>query len=105
MKLKVIPTGNLKSDVLEEITSKTIQMLFEGIFSYEMRESYNMPIEKLNEDQLEIPTYQEEVLENYKKLARMNLGGKIEWVDASIGEEELTETIGTLILNFLKIFK
>jgi dTMP kinase len=60
---------------------------------------------KLNEDQLEIPTYQAEVLENYKKLAKMDIGGKIEWIDASIGEEELTETIGTLILHFLKNYE
>lgn len=54
------------------------------------------------QDQLEIPAYQEKVLENYKKLAKMDIGGKVEWVDASTDEEKLTQTIGTLILEFLK---
>ncbi len=59
---------------------------------------------KLNEDQLEIPNYQEEVRENYKKLTKMDIGGQIEWVDASMDEEKLTEIIGNLILVFLKNF-
>ena len=60
---------------------------------------------KCNEDQLEIPTYQQEVRENYRKLANMDIGGKIEWIDASIDEEKLTINIGTLILQFLKNFE
>lgn len=54
------------------------------------------------QDQLEIPVYQEKVLENYRKLAKMDIGGKIEWVDASTDEKTLTQTIGVIILEFLQ---
>ncbi len=54
-------------------------------------------------DQLEKADYQEKVLENYKSLANMKeVGGKIRWVDARIGEKELTIIIGEIILSFLK---
>ncbi|MHA2175111.1 MAG: dTMP kinase [Candidatus Hodarchaeales archaeon] len=57
-------------------------------------------------DQLEEAEYQEKVLENYKLLSQMEeVGGKISWVDASIGEEELTIVIGELILSFVKEFQ
>jgi thymidylate kinase len=57
------------------------------------------------EDQLEIADYQEKVRKNYKKLTKMGIGGKIEWVDASGEENELTLILGTLILKFLKRFQ
>ena len=56
------------------------------------------------QDKLEIAAYQEKVLENYKKLAKMDIGGKVEWIDASTDEDSLTQTIGTLIQKFLKQF-
>jgi dTMP kinase len=59
---------------------------------------------KNTKDQLEKADYQEDVRENYQKLATMDIGGKIEWVDASGGETELTETLTTIILNFLQGF-
>ncbi|MFX0181901.1 MAG: dTMP kinase [Candidatus Hodarchaeota archaeon] len=57
---------------------------------------------KKGEDQLEIADYQKEVRKNYERLIEMDIGGKIEWVDASGEENELTMTLGTLILKFLK---
>ncbi len=61
--------------------------------------------DKKNEDKLEIPAYQEIVRKNYRLLSKMDIGGKIEWIDASIDENDLTETIGNLILKFLKSFE
>ncbi|MFX0013224.1 MAG: dTMP kinase [Promethearchaeota archaeon] len=58
-----------------------------------------------NEDQLELADYQEKVRQNYKKITGMNIGGKIEWVDASCGEKELTQILKALILDFLKDFQ
>ncbi|MFX0124803.1 MAG: dTMP kinase [Candidatus Hodarchaeota archaeon] len=55
-------------------------------------------------DQLEKADYQEEVRQNYYQLATMDIGGKIEWVDASGEENELTQILTTIILNFLKDF-
>ncbi len=60
--------------------------------------------DKQNEDQLELADYQEKVRQNYKQLAKMDIGGKIEWVDASGEEEELTQILTNLILEFLKEF-
>jgi len=60
---------------------------------------------KKGEDQLEIADYQEKVRKNYKKLIKMGIGGKIEWVDASGEENELTMILGTLILKFLQRFQ
>jgi dTMP kinase len=57
------------------------------------------------QDKLEIPVYQEKVLENYKKLAKMDIGGKVEWIDASTDEDSLTQTIGAVILTFLKQYE
>ncbi|MFX0170614.1 MAG: dTMP kinase [Candidatus Hodarchaeota archaeon] len=56
------------------------------------------------EDQREIADYQEEVRKNYEKLTEMDIGGKIEWVNASGEEDELTLSLGNLILEFLKEF-
>ena len=58
--------------------------------------------DKKNEDKLEIPAYQEIVRNNYKLLSKMDIGEKIEWIDASIDEDSLAETLGNLILRFLK---
>lgn len=55
-------------------------------------------------DQLEKADYQEDVRQNYQQLAAMDIGGKIEWVDASGEETELTETLTTIILDFLQGF-
>lgn len=60
---------------------------------------------KKGEDQLEIADYQEKVRKNYTKLTKMGIGGKIEWVDASGEENELTLILGTLILKFLQKFQ
>ncbi|UCG03423.1 MAG: dTMP kinase [Candidatus Heimdallarchaeota archaeon] len=60
---------------------------------------------KDTKDQLEKAEYQEEVRQNYLKLAKMDIGGKIEWVDASGTEKELTETLTTIILKFLRDFQ
>ena len=60
--------------------------------------------DKRDEDQLEQADYQEKVRQNYKQLAKMNIGGKIEWVDASGEENELTQVLETLILEFLRNF-
>ncbi|MFW9903651.1 MAG: dTMP kinase [Candidatus Thorarchaeota archaeon] len=56
------------------------------------------------EDQLEKADYQEDVKRNYQQLATMEIGGKIEWVDASGEENKLTKTLTTIILNFLQDF-
>jgi dTMP kinase len=56
-------------------------------------------------DQLEIAEYQAEVRKNYVILAKMNLGGEIRWVDASCEEEELTNKIGKVVLEFLQKVK
>ena len=53
-------------------------------------------------DQLEKADYQEDVRRNYQQLATMDIGGKIEWVDASGEETELTKTLTTIILDFLQ---
>lgn len=58
--------------------------------------------DKQNEDQLEQADYQEKVRQNYRELATMNIGGKIEWVDASGEEDELTQILEKIILDFLK---
>ena len=54
-----------------------------------------------NEDQLEKADYQEKVRTNYKTLSEMDIGGAVRWIDASGEEEELSKTIGSLILEFL----
>ena len=59
---------------------------------------------KMNDDQLEKVEFQEIVLENYKLLSEMDIGGKVEWVDASIDEPSLTEVIGELIIQFIQKF-
>ncbi|MHA1207351.1 MAG: dTMP kinase, partial [Candidatus Hodarchaeales archaeon] len=59
---------------------------------------------KMNDDQLEKVEFQEIVLENYKLLSEMDIGGKVEWVDASIDEPSLTEVIGELIIQFIQEF-
>lgn len=56
-------------------------------------------------DQLEKAEYQEEVRQNYHQLATMDIGGRIEWVDASGEEKELTQTLTTIILKFLRDFQ
>jgi len=56
----------------------------------------------INEDQLEKAEFQERVLLNYKLLSKMDIGGKLEWVDASIDETLLTEVIGELIIQFIQ---
>ena len=58
----------------------------------------------IKEDQLEKAEFQERVLINYKLLSKMNIGGKLEWVDASIEETLLTEVIGELIIQFIQEF-
>ena len=57
------------------------------------------------EDHLEFAEFQEKVRKNYRKLANMDLGGKIEWIDASTGEEDLTQTLVIMIQNFLTQFQ
>lgn len=52
-------------------------------------------------DQLEKAEYQEKVRKNYKQLAKKDINGKILWVDASGEENKLTETLVSLILDFL----
>ncbi|UCE12503.1 MAG: dTMP kinase [Candidatus Heimdallarchaeota archaeon] len=52
-------------------------------------------------DQLEKAEYQEKVRKNYKQLAKMDISGEILWIDASGEENELTITLGSLILEFL----
>ena len=54
------------------------------------------------DDELEISTYQEKVLENYKALTKMNIGGEVIWVDASGDEVKLTEEIVQIILEFIR---
>jgi len=56
----------------------------------------------IKEDQLERAEFQERVLTNYKLLSKMDIGGKVEWVDASINEPLLTEIIGELIIHFVQ---
>jgi len=56
------------------------------------------------EDQLERVEFQEKVLTNYRRLSKMDIGGKIEWVDASIDEPLLTEVISDLIIQFIQDF-
>ena len=58
----------------------------------------------IKEDQLEKAEFQERVLTNYKRLSTMDIGGKLEWVDASIEEALLTEVIGELIIQFIQEF-
>jgi dTMP kinase len=58
----------------------------------------------IKEDQLERAEFQERVLINYKLLSKMDIGGKLEWVDASIEETLLTEVIGELIIQFIQEF-
>jgi dTMP kinase len=60
---------------------------------------------QVTKDQLEKADYQEKVRQNYYQLVKMNIGGKIEWVDASGGENELTQILTTIILKFLKDFQ
>jgi dTMP kinase len=59
---------------------------------------------KDTKDQLEKADYQEKVRQNYHQLARMDIGGTIEWVDASGKEDDLTQILMTIILDFLKEF-
>lgn len=59
---------------------------------------------KMNDDQLEKVEFQEIVLENYKLLSEMDIGGKVDWVDASIDEPLLTEVISELIIQFIQEF-
>lgn len=59
---------------------------------------------KMNDDQLEKVEFQEIVLKNYKLLSKMDIGGKIEFVDATIDEPLLTEVIGELIIQFIQEF-
>jgi thymidylate kinase len=54
---------------------------------------------------LEKAEYQEEVRQNYHQLVTMDIGGKIESVDASGEEKELTQTLTTIILKFLRDFQ
>lgn len=56
-------------------------------------------------DQLEKADYQEKVRRNYHQLARMDIGGTIEWVDASGEEKELTQILTKIILDFLIEFQ
>ncbi|MHA1236886.1 MAG: dTMP kinase [Candidatus Hodarchaeales archaeon] len=58
----------------------------------------------IKEDQLERAEFQERVLINYKLLSKMDIGGKLKWVDASIEETLLTEVIGELIIQFIQEF-
>lgn len=57
---------------------------------------------KNSKDQLEKADYQEDVRRNYQQLAVMDIGGRIEWVDASGEEDELTKTLTAIILEFLQ---
>ncbi len=54
------------------------------------------------DDELEIATYQDRVLENYKRLAEMDIGGEVVWVNASGDEGELTTEIVQIILEFIR---
>ncbi len=56
---------------------------------------------KKNEDQLEIPTFQEKVRDNYDKLAKMDIGGEVIRIDASINEDKLTQELISIILKFI----
>lgn len=47
MKLVTVPTGNLKSSDLEQVTSKTINLLFKDMLSYEPGEHYDFPLHEL----------------------------------------------------------
>ena len=58
----------------------------------------------IKEDQLERVEFQEKVLTNYKRLSEMDIGGIVEWVDATIDEPLLTEVIGELIIQFIQEF-
>ena len=58
----------------------------------------------IKEDQLERVEFQEKVLANYKRLSNMDIGGKVEWVDASIDEPLLTEVLSELIIEFITEF-
>ena len=58
----------------------------------------------MNFDHLEKEEFQKRVLNNYKLLCDMNIGGKVEWVDASIDEPELTVVISELIVQFVQEF-
>ncbi|MHA1945429.1 MAG: dTMP kinase [Candidatus Hodarchaeales archaeon] len=58
----------------------------------------------IKEDQLERIEFQEKVLTNYKRLSEMDIGGIVEWVDASIDEPLLTEVISELIIQFIQEF-
>ncbi|MHA1994469.1 MAG: dTMP kinase [Candidatus Hodarchaeales archaeon] len=60
--------------------------------------------DKHNDDQLEKAEYQKKVLVNYQKLSKMDLGGQVIWIDASIEEAHLTQVIGKTIIDFLKEF-
>jgi dTMP kinase len=61
--------------------------------------------EKQYKDQLEIESYQEKVRQNYIKIASMDIGGRIEIIDASVGEKELTENIIARIMDFIREFE
>ncbi len=56
----------------------------------------------IKEDQLERVEFQEKVLANYKRLTEMDVGGIVEWVDASVEESLLTEVISELIIQFVQ---
>ena len=58
----------------------------------------------IKEDQLERAEFQERVLKNYQLLSKMDIGGKLEWVDASIEETLLTGVISELIIQFIQEF-
>jgi dTMP kinase len=57
--------------------------------------------DKSNNDQLEKADYQQKVREKYNQLALMELEGVVEWIDASGKEEELTEIIIKVIIEFI----
>jgi dTMP kinase len=60
--------------------------------------------DKKNNDQLEKGDYQKKVLLNYKQLSKMDIGGEVKWIDASIEETELTQVLVKEIISFVKKF-
>ncbi|MHA1978258.1 MAG: dTMP kinase [Candidatus Hodarchaeales archaeon] len=59
---------------------------------------------KRNDDQLEKAEYQNKVLVNYRRLSDMDIGGQVQWIDASIEEPKLTQVISKAIIDFLQEF-
>ena len=59
---------------------------------------------KKNDDQLEKAEFQEKVLINYKLLSKMDIGGIVKWIDASVEENVLTKIISEVIIEFIQGF-